>query len=189
MEQGGIDFFHETLEGGKIVQMGFFFFDFFPKFFNGIIIRGISREGVCGDPTCVLCKELPHGFGGMVGCPILNQDQGFGGFIQNLLEEDLIGFGGHAFRLSLIKKLSTKIVDQTKDLVAFANPGGLHFGLLTFLGPGIGQRPPLGKRGFIPKEQQGPPGLGVGQNTGPALRQPFLAFVSVVRILSWVIKT
>ena len=47
------------------------------------------------------------------------------------------------------------IVDEAKHLVAFALATGGHFGLLACGGPGVAEGAPLGKAGFIAKEQQG----------------------------------
>jgi hypothetical protein len=53
-----------------------------------------------------------------------------------------------------VDKAPGEVVDEAKDLVGFALATGGHFGLLTLGRPGLAQGAPLGKAGFIAKEQQ-----------------------------------
>ena len=57
--------------------------------------------------------------------------------------------------MALGEKPPRKIVDEPKDLVGLALAAGRDFGLLAPGRPDIAQRAPLGKAGFIAKEQQG----------------------------------
>ena len=56
--------------------------------------------------------------------------------------------------MRFVEKPAGEIVDEAKDFVAFALATGGDFGLLAFGSPGIAERAPLGKAGFIAKEQQ-----------------------------------
>ena len=74
---------------------------------------------------------------------------------QDIEQKSRIAFGVEASRLAPKEKPPRKIVDQSKDLLGLALAAGKDFGLVAPGGPGIAQRAPLGKAGFIAKEQQG----------------------------------
>jgi hypothetical protein len=57
--------------------------------------------------------------------------------------------------MPFVEQPSREIVDKAKHLVAFPLAAGGHFGLLALGSSGVAERAPLGKAGFIAKEQQG----------------------------------
>src|SRR5918911_4601456 len=56
--------------------------------------------------------------------------------------------------MAFVEQAPREIVDESKDLIGPALATGGDFGLLAPGGPGIAQRAPLRKAGFITKEQQ-----------------------------------
>jgi hypothetical protein len=84
--------------------------------------------------------------------------------------------------LTLGKKASAKVINQSEYFVAFAFATGQHFRLLTAPRPGMSQRPPLRKTGFIAKEQQCPLLPCEPQGLGPRITAPraFFGFIQVI---------
>ena len=70
---------------------------------------------------------------------------------QHLSQEGLITFSVELARVTFVEESARKVVDQAKDFVAFAQTAGFDGGLLPFTGPGITERPPLGKTGLVAK--------------------------------------
>src|SRR3972149_6147537 len=127
-------------------------------------------------------NKLPGQLGGVIARAILNQKQFLGGLFQHLFEKGDVAIGIEASLHALIEQAPTKELNQSEHFVAFAFATGLHQGLVTDRRPGITERPPLRKTGFVAKEQ---PSLGgfrlpfeVGENLGHP--QPPFGFIQMI---------
>ena len=100
-------------------------------------------------------EKLLHCPTRVIPCPVLNHKNMLRSLRQDLEQKSRIAFGVEASPMALAEKPPRKIVDESKDLIGLALAAGQDFGLSAPGGPGIAQRAPLGKAGFIAKEQQG----------------------------------
>src|SRR5215472_4541582 len=73
---------------------------------------------------------------------------------------------------ALIKQTSGEILNRPKDFVAFALATGGHLRLPATACPGITQGAPLGKAGFVFKQDQPFAALGCPDNRRPLILQP-----------------
>src|SRR4029453_14866526 len=118
-------------------------------------------------------EKLLHGLARLVTRSILNYDDVVPSLRQHVEQKGRIAFRVKASCMSFVEKLAGEIVDQAKDLVAFAFAAGAHFGLFTCGCPRVAQRAPLGKAGFIAKEQESLTLLSCAQNPRPLCLTPF----------------
>src|SRR4030095_16989548 len=100
-------------------------------------------------------EKILYGFAGMIARAILNHDDVTSRLGQHVEQKGHIALGVKPPLMPFGEKPSREIVDEAKHLVAFALATGGHFGLLACGGPSVAERAPLGKAGFIAKEQQG----------------------------------
>ena len=108
----------------------------------------------------------------MIPGSILDDDQMFSGFTHHHFEELLIGRGIEPAFNALVEQPTGYGIDRTKDLVGFSDATGKDFGLVSFLGPRVRKRSPLGKAGFIHKKQQGIAPGDLFKDVRPGLFQP-----------------
>lgn len=127
----------------------------------------------------MLLEKRLHGRAGVIACTILNEDEVFTRLADHVGQEGGIRLRVQASFVALIKEAAGKIIDQAKDLVTLALTGGGHRRLLAAWRPALRQCPPLRKRRLIAKQHIGLFLLGLRQNLGPALHQPWAAFLRV----------
>src|SRR5215510_8928168 len=99
-------------------------------------------------------EKTLHGRTGLIAGSVLNHDDMTSSLRQHVEQKSGIAFRMKAPLMGFVEKLPREIVNESKHLVAFAFAAGAHFGLFPFGRPGIAQRAPLGKAGFIAKEQE-----------------------------------
>ena len=99
-------------------------------------------------------NKLPGQLGGVIARAILDQKQFLGGLFQHLFEKGDVAIGIKASLNALTEQAPTEKLNQSEYFVPFAFATGLHQGLLTGWRPGITERPPLRKTGFVAKQQQ-----------------------------------
>src|SRR5262249_31063373 len=99
-------------------------------------------------------EKLLHRHTRVIPCPVLHHKNMLCRLRQDIEQKSRIAFGVEASRMALKEKSPRKIIDEPKDLVGLARAAGRDFGLLASGRPAIAQRAPLGKAGFIAKEQQ-----------------------------------
>src|SRR6266446_4747676 len=87
-------------------------------------------------------------------------------------QECLVLFRVEATLQALREQPPREILNSPKNFVAFALATGGHLRLLPSSGPGVAQRAPLGKAGFIFKQDQAPTTLGRPENRWPLVLQP-----------------
>src|SRR5215471_793941 len=100
----------------------------------------------------------------MILRPILNEDDGLGGLLQDTPEKGNVSSGVEATVLPLIKEVPREVIDQAEAFITFALTTRLDLGLLAAPRPRVRERAPLRERRFIAKHQQAP--------LHPALRGP-----------------
>src|SRR5215471_5555201 len=94
-------------------------------------------------------EKLLHCPTRVMPCPVLNHKNMLRSLRQDIEQKSRIAFGVEASRMAPKEQPPRKIVDKAKDLIGLALAAGKDFGLLTPGCPGIAQRAPLGKAGFI----------------------------------------
>lgn len=161
LDESLFDLGDQRFKSGKVMQVGVVLFDFLPQFFNRVEVGRIGRQLMDREAVGLSRKKLLHGLAGMIFGTILDEDDGTVGLVEDLFQKRLGGGGSKPLLSALVKQAPGKIVDQAKDFVPFALAGGGNGRLLAAPRPGIGKSSPLGKRGFIAKEQPraGPLGL------------------------------
>ena len=88
----------------------------------------------------------------MIASAILNDHHMLPRLLQHIEQKRRVAFGIEPTLMRFVEKPAGEIVNQAKDFVAFALATGGDFGLLALGSPGIAERAPLGKAGFISKE-------------------------------------
>ena len=76
--------------------MGLLLFDLLPELFNWIVVRRIGRQLDDLQPCCLLGEEGLRLSAGVILRPILNEDNGLGGLLQNAREKGNVGSGVEA---------------------------------------------------------------------------------------------
>ena len=99
-------------------------------------------------------EEPLDGGRAVVGSTILDQEHGLGRLRQDGAEEGHIACPVEPASVALIKQPPAEEVNQPEDLVGLALAGGRDDRLLTHWGPGVAERAPLGKPGFIAEQKQ-----------------------------------
>src|SRR3954454_8756089 len=112
---------------------------------------------------------------GMIPCHIMDEKQGLCGVLQDHLQEPLVTFRVKPTLDALIKQAPREILNGAKYFVAFALTTSFDLRLLPAPRPRVAQGAPLGKTGFVLKENQAFTSLGGAQNPGPFLLEPALA--------------
>src|SRR6516162_1736766 len=120
---------------------------------------------------------------GMIPCPIMDEKQGLCGVIQDHLQEPLVTFRVKPTLDALIKQAPREILNGAKYFVAFALATRGDLRLVPTLSPRVAQRAPLGKTGFIFKEDQAFTPLGSPEEHWPFVLEPgqTLGCVEMVR--------
>ena len=127
------------------------FFDLFPELFDGVEIRRVARQLKNGQACGLLHKELFQRRAGVVPRAVLEQDEVSRRLLQHLPQKLFVTRAVEFARRRTMKKPSAEIVNQAKDLVAFALASSFHERLYPRARPGARQRTPLRKTGFIAK--------------------------------------
>src|SRR4029450_7066013 len=135
--------------------MGGLFFHLLPQVCNRIEIGGVRRQLLNRQASCMRLEKVLHGLAGMIASAILNHHDVTSCLGQHVAQKGHIALGVTPPLMPFVEKLSREIVDEAKPLVALALATGGHFGWLTWGGPSVAERAPLGKAGFIAQEQQG----------------------------------
>src|SRR4029453_231489 len=125
-----------------------------PQVFDRVEIWRVRRQLLDGQAIRMGVEKLLHRLTRVITCPILHHKNMLRRLRQDLEQESRIACGVEASRMALKEKASRNIVDELKDLVGLALAAGRAFGWLASGRPAIAQRAPLGKAGFIAKEQQ-----------------------------------
>src|SRR5215471_13215239 len=112
----------------------------------------------------------------MILRPILNEDDGLGGLLQDTPEKGNVSSGVEATVLPLIKEVPREVIAQAEAFITFALTTRLDLGLLAAPRPRVRERAPLRERRFIAKQQQGLTCFCTGQYLGPRRRAPRLPF-------------
>src|SRR5262245_3359964 len=123
--------------------------------FDRVEIWRVRWQQLDGQASRLRVEKLLHCPTRVIPCPVLNYKNMLRSLRQDIEQKSRITFGVEASRMAFKEKPPRKIVDESKDLIGLALAAGKDFGLLTPECPGIAQRAPLSKAGFIAKEQQG----------------------------------
>lgn len=100
------------------MKVNLLFLNFFPEFFNWVIIRRIGRQIVNSNAISLFGEEFLHGLAGVISGPILDKDDVFSGLGEHFGQEGLIRFRiKTAFIMSFTEKATRKVVDQTENLI------------------------------------------------------------------------
>lgn len=166
----------------KVFVMSGLLLYFSPKIFDRIVIRGVRRQAAFRDPVAMVGQEFLGHFAGVIFRAVVNQKPMLPSFAQTFQQKRLVTLRVELALKALIQQPTRKILNQAKDFVGLAFATRLDLGLLAFASPGVGQRPPLGKTGFVAKPNLGFPAPGLLQNPRPILLNPgfALGFVQVV---------
>jgi hypothetical protein len=138
----------------KILQMRRCLLDLLPQMFDRVKIRRVGGQLLDGQARRMGVEKLVHGLACMIAGTVLHHDDVALSVRQHVEQKGRIAFRVEASLMHFVEKLAGERVDQAKDLVALAFATGGHFGLLAFGSSDIAERAPLGKAGFIAKEQQ-----------------------------------
>jgi hypothetical protein len=144
-------------------------------FFNRIVIRRVGGQLIHLQSLGMLRHKRLDRSGGMVACPILDQNQRLFGALEKEQQKGTVALGRKSLGLPLIEQAATKILDQAQHFVAFALASRFHQRLLATFGPSLAQRAPLSKAGFIAKQQQRLRTSRLLHDARPGLTQPVLA--------------
>src|SRR5207249_7974695 len=109
---------------------------------------------------------------GMIPCAIMDEKQVLCGLPHEHLQEPLITYRVKAAFDALIEQTPRDVFNRPKDFVAFALAAGWHLRLPAAARPGVTQRAPLRKTGFILKQDKTVATLGRTYNHRPFLRKP-----------------
>ena len=120
LEQRLLDLLSQRLKSREVVQMGLLLFDLLPELFNRIVVRRIGRQLDDLQPCRLLGEEGFRLRAGVILCPILSEDDGLRGLLQDTREKGNVGGGVEATVLPLIKEVPGEVIDQAEDFVAFA---------------------------------------------------------------------
>src|SRR4029453_162789 len=181
-EQRLLDLLSQRLKRREVVQVGLVLLELLPELLNRVVVRRIGRQLDDLKPCRLLGEEGFRLGAGMILRPILNEDDGLGGLRQHTPEKGNVGGRVEATVLPLIKEVPREVIAQAKDLVAFALAGGLDFGLLAAPCPGVRERAPLRKTGFIAKQQESFLRVCRAQNLRPRLCPPRLPLMLIKMI-------
>src|SRR5215467_6302117 len=122
---------------------------------GSISLRPVRRQWLNRQASGMRLEKVLHGLAGMIASAILNHHDVTSRLRQHVEQKGHIALGVKPPLMPFVEKPSREIVDEAEHFVAFTLATGGHFGLLACGGPGVAQRAPLGKAGFIAKEQQG----------------------------------
>jgi hypothetical protein len=154
MQQCSVDLRLQVGELRKILQMRGFLHDLLPQVFDRVEIRRVGGQLLNGQARRMGVEKLLHGLARMITRSILNHDDGAPSLRQHVEQKGRIAGRVQASLMSFVEKPAGEIVDQAKDFVALTFATGGHFGLLACGSLSIAERAPLGKAGFIAKQQQ-----------------------------------
>ena len=119
----------------------------------------------------------------MVANPVVDQDDVTLVNVEDFGQEVSVAVGVEALLVALEVEIPRHEVNQTEDLVSATGATGFDRGLLSFAGPGVGERPPLSEGSLIPEEDPRSLGFGQSDNLRPESLLPLLAspFALVIR--------
>src|SRR5262245_16031749 len=109
---------------------------------------------------------------GMIACPIMDQKETRLRLRHDHLQDGLVIFRIEPARNALREPTPRTVLNGPKDFVAFALATRGHLRLVPTAGPGVAQRAPLRKTGFIFEEDQAFATLGRPDNRRPLVLQP-----------------
>ena len=61
------------------MKVNLLFLDFFPEFFDWVIIRRIGRQILASNAISLFGEEFFHGFADLISTPVLDKDDVFSG--------------------------------------------------------------------------------------------------------------
>ena len=183
MQQRSVDLRLQVGELRKILQMRRFLLDLLPQVFDRVEIRRVGWPLLNGQVRRMGVEKLLHGLARMITRSILHHDDMAPSLRQHVEQKGRRAVRVQASLMSFVEKLAGELVDQAKDLVAPAFAAGGHCGLLALGGPGIAERAPLGKAGFIATQQQRLALPRLAYNARPLPAAPFqpLGLIEMIR--------
>jgi hypothetical protein len=116
-----------------------------------IVVWRVRRQLVDREAFFVLFEKGAGGLAGMVPSTILDEKDRAGDLRKQVEQKGLVAVPLKALFGSLVDQATTEELNGAKDFVAFAQAGGGDLRLASSASPGIGQRSPQGKAGFIAK--------------------------------------
>src|SRR5262245_65462008 len=123
-------------------------------------------------------KRLRRGTGVITG-PIMDQKQVLRGLCHDPLQEGLVTVRVKPALDALIEQTPRKILNGAEDLIPFAFATGGDLRLVPPSCPGVAERAPLSKTGFIFKQDQAFHTFGCPYNRWPLVPQPSQALGGV----------
>src|SRR5215475_3321041 len=156
----------------EVLVMGRPLIRLLPEVFNRIVIWRIRRQGLHCDPSAVGVQKLLGGLARVILCPIMNDKQVLDGLGHNHRQKRLVTFGVEPPLDALREQAPREILNSAKYFIAFALATRGDLWLVSLLRPRVAQRAPLGKTGFIFKEDQTFAPLGRPEDRRPCILQP-----------------
>src|SRR5262249_53865186 len=129
-------------------------------------------QGLCRNAVAMGRQKRLSRCAGVITSAIVDQKQMLRGLRHNSPQERLVKLRGKLTFKALIEEASREILNGPKDLVAFALPPGGDLRLVLPSGPRVAARAPLGKPGFICKEDQAALPLGRLDKRRPLVLEP-----------------